>query len=525
MSDINTNISGGGFIDAVNEAIDGLNLSPSASASSVISSLNTAFANVEGKRVLVDKCAPDFIGDVNYNLGLMDGGGDEPAAYTWPEDKPLKLLIIGNSHSADTWSYAPYILKKLLAGTNYSIIIGFCFRHGNTIYSISKEGYAQNWNAEIQSNQGKSSWHVANFFYFDTRNHNDWVKTSGIISYPEDAVKLENSSLRSSVGFEEVDKWDVVSIHLGPGELTSETITNYYTGEADQKITVMYDYIRRALGGDYIKGYMIHHATISENLLNLISVTNSNNSLISDAILFPVATAVLNLTLSQYSGVKPWALQSGIPHRNLLGDNLHLQCGLPYFTASMTVVHALLNAFGLDINTSGVATALINDANFTWTGSICAIDEPNKFAIGDDNAYLELGRLAAMATVNNPYTPASSIDNLNVTFRFDDSLMDVYYFMNNRYVQVYNNTPLSFSRYAGNYSIKVVPKSGVSVSSVSAGVKIKFPGEEEMTFAYTSHSEYSNFGFSYNSSSGGYIGRYNGPCLLVDTIFEITITV
>ena len=131
MSSIDQNISAGGFIEAVNDAIDGLNLSPSASASSVISSLNTAFANVTDRRVLVDKAASDFIGDVNYNIGLMDsGGGDEPVVdekITLPQVP--RLLFIGNSLTLDSVSYLPFILKA----HGFDAIIGIIFRHGKTV--------------------------------------------------------------------------------------------------------------------------------------------------------------------------------------------------------------------------------------------------------------------------------------------------------------------------------------------------------------------------------------------------------
>ena len=112
---------------------------------------------------------------------ILNGGSEETPVSTWPEDRPLKILVIGNSHSVDTWSYVPFILKNL----GFDVILGICYRGGNPLYMQQlKSGYIQNWNSDIHDAIGRDPWRIEYFYYFDTRKHTSWQESSNVITYP-----------------------------------------------------------------------------------------------------------------------------------------------------------------------------------------------------------------------------------------------------------------------------------------------------------------------------------------------------
>ena len=411
MSSIDQNISAGGFIEAVNDAIDGLNISQSASASSVISSLNTAFANVAGRRILVDKAAPDFIGDVNYNIDLMGSGGDEPATDKFALPAHPKLLFIGNSYTLDSISYLPYILKA--HGIEATIATIFDRNKGVSWYDDNYTTY-HTGNDAVFLSVCDTTWENLVWQVYGTEHDNATNRDYDFMPTAQDAIKAVNANLGIN------GEWDMVSFML------------HYTSAVDSLSSLKNDLpsligkVLSDLGNEDVNSVKIGISIPHENLVaSTPKATMDRASALADYmgnnldIVFPYGTAIFNARADKRLRTMKTASNS----RNLLGDSLHLNEGLPCYIAALSVAetlfHMVTNYEGIHITGDEILPAVsgVYPSNSDWsswasnignfdpqgTNTIYGIDGQNG-TVSEEGFIGELSRACAVYCANNAVT-------------------------------------------------------------------------------------------------------------------------
>ena len=357
MSTLEPNINARQFIEQVNNAVDGLELSSDDSSADVISDLNEAFENVEGKRVITDRYAGGFIEDVNYNIDLMGSGGEEPVV---PEtfDLPVKprILFMGNSLTLDAICYLPFILKA----HGIDAIIGITFWLGKTV-----QWYRDNWdlntndsacylyvcdNTIVNSNTGIPQWH-------DFGTSWDSAAKEWKFDNPHAAVAATNASATGTSDGEGTTilngHWDLISIQsfgyesYGANNNSYEPLENIY----HQLVAK----IAAALNTDEFRlGFTIPTHTLAlgtpRGIMNrtrsFVSTNNSTGGRKRIDVVFPSGTGIFNARThteirSMITAAPPQA-ETNFPGRKLFGDTIgHSNEGVACYVAALAVAETL----------------------------------------------------------------------------------------------------------------------------------------------------------------------------------------
>lgn len=366
---------------------------------------------------------------------ILNGGSEETPVSTWPEDRPLKILVIGNSHSVDTWSYVPFILKNL----GFDIILGICYRGGNPLYMQQlKSGYIQNWNSDIHDAIGRDPWRIEYFYYFDTRKHTSWQESTNVITYPEQTVLLTDNDL----GLTDDDAmglngdWDFIAVQVAyhlenmtENALASETYLSdngYVNQLSNNKVDVMFqliDYSRQKAGlnSEYVKGFVFTPQT-ALNQGTSYKLEDIQINLPEGIVKLPAATSFYNLRANKTLR----EIESGAYVRNLFGDMLHLSEGLACYAAASTIVESLMREYN-----TGVHITSDTMSKDTWGDWYNNANIPQRQPPYYDPAYcptgldyLAEGRDAAIEACDNPYVLKK--DRVKITYCFDPEVFELY---------------------------------------------------------------------------------------------------
>lgn len=293
-----------------------------------------------GLTVVTDDTTADLnVGDANGNilLQLADGGiktknfdsADLTSRVATLESKTdsslrhLKVLVIGNSYSQDSWCYLPFMLK------NYDITISVGI---SCIYGSSLQTHATSWTSNS-----------ATFYYIDTRTDSAW-KTIGTYS-SENIVKYTD--------------WDVIllqqqstaSVTASTYQPYAHTLVGYILDAATKPVKIGWNInINPASAGDD------YTAIAKQILANIKTVTDAEPV----NFIAPYGTAVFNARTNETlaaigDGGNLWA-----------SDKLHLQEGLPCYLANLTSMQALFDMFYPWLSVLGEPTRPTQTMINTW---------------------------------------------------------------------------------------------------------------------------------------------------------------
>ena len=221
----------------------------------------------------------------------------------------LKILVIGNSYSYDSFMYVPFILQ------NYGITIkiGIYYRGGGTI-----QNHIDEWDS---NSSGRC------LSYIDTGNGDIHWMCNDNLNNPHKCVIADN--------------WDIIV--LQQESQSSASVSNFSTTRT------LIDMITNAYQTQFPNqtfqlGWNINinrsamgtSQTVENNILNAIKATCDTQAI---NIIFPYGTAVFdartNSTLDAIGdGGKLWS-----------DDEVHLQQGLPCYLAALTTTQTLFNKF------------------------------------------------------------------------------------------------------------------------------------------------------------------------------------
>lgn len=272
------------------------------------------------------------------------------------DGKHLRICIIGNSYTADSFMYLPFILK------NYGITIevGCYIRSSGTLQNAVNE-----WSTGAS---GVSS----AFYYINTKTKTSWQTISTAAS-PQMAVKYRD--------------WDIVVLQQG-----SEASVDYATySYARQLIGLILDNV----GKPVVFGWNINinrassgsdYEAVADTILSNISKVCEKEPM---SIIFPYGTAIFNARTNQTLA----AIGAG---GNLwYSDKVHLQEGLPCYIANLANVEAIFRKFFPHLGVMGDTTRPTDAMISSW-----AVKSTNGSSVGVTEANCRLAQICAVQANN-----------------------------------------------------------------------------------------------------------------------------
>ena len=296
-----------------------------------------------------------FAGDTPVYSIDGDGGTPTPDPSTWPNK--LKILCIGNSHSVDSWSYVPFILKQY----NLDCLLVMCY------YPAAKlADYIANFD-------DTTSWAIQALFYIDTATSTQWSNLlsasylyNGESVSPSFAVNLTYEHIGNNNGSGQIP-WDLICIQNSYTLYNSDKLTV-------QQVTDMFNNIDTHYSGNYKKGFTITHlqqyvsgsdVNTPEKYLTSIASVLTDESCPDIDIVFPCGGAIHRMR-----AIKTYReLYSRSIYRNLFEDGsnaqgVHLNAGLPCYIAASTIVAKLLEYYDNSRTLRSSLNTLVPDRNF-----------------------------------------------------------------------------------------------------------------------------------------------------------------
>lgn len=264
----------------------------------------------------------------------------------------LKICIIGNSYTADSFMYLPFILK------NYGITVevGCYVRSSGTLANAVSE-----WST------GSSSVSSA-FYYINTKTMTSWLTVSTAAS-PLMATTYKD--------------WDIMVLQQSSeASITYSTYT--YARQLEELILdnvgkpVVFGWnvnINRASSGS---DYTAIANTILTNIQNICQREPID-------IIFPYGTAIFNArTNSTLAAI-------GAGGNLWCSDKVHLQEGLPCYIANLANVQALFNRYYPHLSVMGDVTRPTAAAITSW-----AVKSTNGSSVGVTESNCRLAQICAV---------------------------------------------------------------------------------------------------------------------------------
>lgn len=212
--------------------------------------------------------------------------------------RALKILVLGNSYSCDSFSYLPFILKE---SYGIDIVLGVYYRGGAATDDYVDSGYTARSGSDV-------------YYLIDTSTDSSWNTDSSIT--PQNAVKSNT--------------WDMIVLQQGSAD--SYTLSKYAS------VKTLYGLIKADANYDFILGWNINHLRSSQfgtNKANCKTVLDLCK-LQPATFVFPYGTAIFDI-MDKYKN---------IPSSNAyMMYNNHLNEGLPCYAAAITNVQALFDRF------------------------------------------------------------------------------------------------------------------------------------------------------------------------------------
>jgi len=290
----------------------------------------------------------------------------------------LNVLFIGNSYTANSVSYVPFILKNICPDLKFKI--GVLFLDGGTL----AEHLANILNEDVVDEGGTTqSPQNYNRYSYITDDKNSWSHIA--------------TNVTIFTGLDDAN-WDIVSTHQANRYAGGEWATNYapYIYRLHKAIA---DYLSRPFkfGFDIIHGS--NTGTYEGDKSKFLSIAANAQTLEEDTcteVIFPYGTAVENLRT-----IASMQLLGDGSYHNLLKDSSHLQSGIGQLAASYAIAIKLAEQVGC-------ISKIISEGTFPtteWVNSISTIRVADvgtgSIGVTEDNCFL--AQVAAIQAVKKPY--------------------------------------------------------------------------------------------------------------------------
>lgn len=278
---------------------------------------------------------------------------------------PIKILCIGNSHTADAWSYVPFILKQY--GINCIMVL--CLTGADYLWRRLSNYWYEN-----DVSTGRFG-HVGQVFYIDTSvqtpqwslylNTNNKDPNDSSYWWVDKVVQLHYNKFFS--GNDEQIAWDLVSLQPYRQAPTSST-TPFNNTEVDNLCTNVdeaFSRIAESIGkSDFVKTVLLEHVEYPDAPYVDFATKLINNKNEGKVDLYiPVGQTIYRMRAQRaYRGLDTqWSI------RNFYGgDNSHLCEGLPSYSAAVTVVESIFRYYNTEFSISDSCNTVVpNSDNVT----------------------------------------------------------------------------------------------------------------------------------------------------------------
>ena len=235
------------------------------------------------------------ITDINGHVVLKVKNGHVKTE-KFDSQQKLKILILGNSYSLDSFSYLPFILK------NYGIdvCVGIYFRASGTLAQLV------------------AGWSSARYYFYlmDTEKQTQWAYLGDYA--PKECVEFKD--------------WDIITL-----QQQSDASHDFDTYEpaASSLINLIYSAVQKSIQLAWnININNKNHSNVSQIL------TNIENCCLREPInmIFPYGTAIFNARTNE-------VLDAIGDYGHLWYEGTHLQEGLPCYIAALANTQAIFNKF------------------------------------------------------------------------------------------------------------------------------------------------------------------------------------
>lgn len=314
----------------------------------------------------------------------------------------LNILIFGNSYSADSWAYVPFILKKYGITSN----IYFYYRGSGSVDRLVAE-----WESTTATGTdafGKS--HVRRATTIDTRKQRQW---QGQVQGYSAKMLLELAN-NNNLG---INQWDLIVLNQGSRQ-QSFTVA---PGNGDPRKGTE-PYIRQVINlinASYTKPYTLawfegytsfdgydgneqqgYPPITPESMDNRVGVLKATETIMMAEpfnMVIPAGTAVFNARTNASLASTDLSVTGNL----WCSDKVHLQAGIPNYIANCAVVQSIFNKFFPEFSILGddtrITDQLITDYACPFISGWCG-------SVLDSTELLyDLGQKAAVMACKYPY--------------------------------------------------------------------------------------------------------------------------
>ena len=297
------------------------------------------------------------------------------------QQKPIRVLVIGNSFAQDSFAYVPFILNNVLKNVECNIQIG--------IYFIGSASLKDHWInycrgefgscEETTSNIYVPSDGKATLYLYNDRTANKWSSSSVILS---DVIGNYD--------------WDIVALQQVSNETwLYDTFQPYYNRLAkvinakskNKAVKICFNMAHKMNGGNYSGTCTVAQQLLEDTMTEFV---------------FPYGTAVENAMTTKLKDLN-------YVGSRMTGDDHHLQEGIPCQIAAYCVAQKILEIYQPQLSVFGDITR----CDAAWAVGK-AIPGPNGDYIGisDENCFI--AQVCAIQAVKHPYTikDCSAYDNV-----------------------------------------------------------------------------------------------------------------
>ena len=281
--------------------------------------------------------------------------------------KKLRVLVLGNSYAADSWSYVPIILK------NYGINIEIKMYYRG---ALALDQLYNRWeSAEYQDvEEGYLPGLYTRYLYYcNTGIGKDHWQV------------LDRESAKDCVA--EGD-WDIISIQ-------QMSVASLYEESYEPYARYIVDLIRQGMHTPYNLAFsQIFTRPSHDDIATSMRVQGKFYKKEPFNILLPYGTAIFNARTNP----SLQTLGNSMSENLWCSDEVHLQEGLPKYIAALAIVQSLFNKYYPNLSVLGDNTRITDETLLKW-----AMIEQRDTCVGVTEENCLLAQKSAILAVNNPW--------------------------------------------------------------------------------------------------------------------------
>lgn len=284
--------------------------------------------------------------------------------FEYKVEKQIKILVVGNSFSYNSFCYVPKILSEVCPDLDF--VIGIAYDGGSPLV----QHYA-NFTNTTQTLEGVT-YTPANYTFLKNIRNNGW-----------------NSSAKNIDQILNDDKWDIITFQQG-GNSAPLDYDTYYKPYINKLHKLIYDKLNSNIKIGWVSIHGAYSSTTQGLLNNYLATTINTQRVLNEtstSILFPYGTGIQNARTTSLVDIGEGSA------KNLMYDNAHLQSGIGELTACYTNALVIINEVYKD-----KASLIGNKIDVLFDDSLIKYDV---LGMTENNRFL--AQASAINAIKKPY--------------------------------------------------------------------------------------------------------------------------